>query len=66
MTDPSLFRDERRRLASTLEDLEKGFLRTEDSRADGFTINVPSWIVDPDAFNRRIIEAWRCVSSFPL
>lgn len=65
VTDPTLFRDERRRLASTLEDLRKGFLRTEDSQADGFTINMPSEIVDPDRFNRRILEAWQRLPSFP-
>jgi inosine-uridine nucleoside N-ribohydrolase len=64
-TDPTVFRDERRRLASTPGDLEKGFLRTEESPADGPAINMPSEIVDPDAFNRSILESWRRVSSFP-
>jgi inosine-uridine nucleoside N-ribohydrolase len=65
VTDPSLFRDEGRRLLSTAEDLQKGLLRTEDGPADGSTVNIPSAITDPDEFNRRILEAWEQVSSFP-
>jgi inosine-uridine nucleoside N-ribohydrolase len=65
VTDPSLFRDERRCLTSTLADLQKGLLRTEEASADGSEVNMPSAVTDPDEFNRRILEAWGRVSSFP-
>jgi purine nucleosidase len=66
VTDPSLFRDEKCVIASTPTDLKKGFLRTEGSPAEGSRINMPSAIIDPEEFNRRILEAWQRVSWLPL
>ena len=66
VTDPALFRDERRRLTSSPGDLQKGLLRTGEDPADGSAINMPSAILDPDEFNRRILEAWKRQASFSL
>jgi inosine-uridine nucleoside N-ribohydrolase len=59
VTDPSLFRDQRRRLTSSLAELSRGFLCTDESRSGGHTVNMPSAILDPEAFNRSVLDAWQ-------
>jgi len=66
VTDPSLFRDGKRVIASTPTDLKKGFLRTGVPRSDGIKVNIPSEILDPNALNSRILESWQRLPSFSL
>ncbi len=63
-TAPFLFRGEKRRLTSTLIDLETGLLETAGAGPEGPLIHIPSAILDPTALNGRILEAWRRLASF--
>lgn len=58
-TDPGLFRDEAFPLASTPADLQAGSLRRAEAPAEAPRLNVPSAILDVDAFNRLILASWR-------
>ncbi len=63
LTDPSLFRDETYRLASTPADLETGFLKTDRPDTEGPVVNIPPAILDLKTLNGRILESWERLSS---
>lgn len=57
ITNPELFEDNIQHITSTLEDLQKGYLKLDVSN-QGYPVNIPSKINNIDKFNEVIFKAW--------
>lgn len=61
ITNPELFDKNIVNIISTSEDLERGFLKIDESKSKGYLVNIPTRIEDINKFNEIIFEAWRNV-----
>jgi purine nucleosidase len=62
LTHPQLFEGPPRRLVSTVEDLQTGFLRETRDLDEGYPVTMPEHITDLPAFNRILLSTWERIS----